>query len=162
MEKKIDNLELTGEVGFCPNCGHWVNVMVPPEDRTQARVARAVAQRGYRAGWTPAQFLVRQVVKLQEELGEVVEALGWRVPIYVATRILVAADAARLEFRIGNDWPQEIPEREVLEQVRAEVADLQVLIFNLAETLGVMLHERVDSEREALEKAERDVERGVV
>ena len=152
----------TGEVGFCPACGHWVAVKVPPDDRLQARVAAAVARRGYRRGWTPVAFFARQVVKLQEELGEVVEAMAWRMPIHAAARILAAADVARLEFRIGHDWPREDPPREVLEKLREELADLQVVVYNMATALGEMLGEDVDSGREAAAKAERDVERGVV
>ena len=151
----------TGEVGFCPQCGHWVAVAVPTEDRAQARVAAAVARRGYRAGWTTMAFLVRQMVKAQEELGEAVGALGWRVPMQAAVKILSAADIARIEFRAGQDWPREAAEPDVLRQVAEELADLQVVIFNAAAALGEMLGEDVDVVRMAMEKAERDVERGV-
>ena len=47
-----------------------------PRDRKrtpQQDVAELVAQRGDREGWTPEQFIARQVAKLAEEVGELAQ-----------------------------------------------------------------------------------------
>lgn len=128
---------------------------------TQQLVADLVARRGYWDGWTEAQFLVRQAVKLQEELGELFAALGEYAPTNVAERVQEAAFLARRVFRQGRGWPAEIEDDERLRQVRTELADLQVVLFNAAEVLGSLLGEFVDVEQEAVEKARADMERGV-
>jgi len=127
----------------------------------QDRVARAVEARGYRDGWSDEQYAARQVAKLGEELGEAVEnvaTLG-RAAHLNAERasweetVKSSAYWARMAFDYMPMW-----ERAAVldsEALASEAADLQVVLFTLADVLGV------DVVQAAITKAEADVNRGV-
>jgi len=121
----------------------------------QSSVANAVARRGYRNGWSNDQFAARQIAKLAEELAE----LAWfvrqrtkdydRSPLY--RKIAEAGKVGRWEFDNGY-WDNVSVN---VEAAAAELADVQVVIFCLADALGV------DVVQMAVDKAAADIERGV-
>lgn len=152
----------TNEYGFCGVCGETVRVMILPEDRAQARVALAVAKRGYRRGWSGDQFLGRQLAKMMEELGEAGAHLAGCVPFDLMERLQNLADQAKMYFDTGNpqDWGGYLNEDDFL-SLADELADMQVVLFNMASVLGELAGEPLDVVKMALEKAERDVARGV-
>ena len=130
----------------------------------QDKVAQAVRERGYYEKpngdpWTSEQLAARQVAKLAEELGELVEciaAFGWdgHRQRYGYEWLLEGAvrQSARDQFD-SDHWHGAV----VLNAYGAasELADLQVVLFTLADALGV------DAVELAVEKAERDKTRGV-
>lgn len=119
--------------------------------KNQIRVARAVKARGYRTNWTDSQFAARQAVKLIEESAELLDHVTG-LPGYFRMAVKESALMAR---RIFDD---KIFSKELTIGAAGavkELADCQVIIFNLADALGV------DSGAEALAKAESDISRGV-
>jgi len=126
--------------------------------KAQERVARAVEERGYRDGWTREQFAARQVAKLCEELGELCihvaqEVGGWiRYSKPWEMSLRNAAKRARQEFD-GGHWELATVIDE--DAAREELADLQVVVFALADALDF------DVVQAAVDKAEADVDRGV-
>ncbi len=130
----------------------------------QTEVARAVEERGYRAGWTRVQYLARQVAKLQEELAELVGVVrcrttGWLMWEEVARS---AGECARVAFDEGGEvaWGPAAVAGD-LDAVAEELADLQVVLFCAAETLGELLGTGFDVVEAARLKAAQDVARGV-
>lgn len=166
--KFIQDWVPTGEIGFCPTCGKHVVVKVLPEDRLQKRVVAAVVRRGYRDGWTPAQFLARQMLKLCEEFGEAYEIVD-RAVIPIAFGISALIWECGCRARKAFDLPQESWEYtpagnddpRALAALRLELVDMQVVLCNAAEALSELTGEEIDLMKEAAEKAEADVERGV-
>ena len=133
--------------------------------RVQDQVNWYVKARGYKckpdgSAWSSEQFAARQVAKLCEELGELrrytrqlgLHDTGW--PQYSKWERLLgqAAQVARQAFDEG-DWE----DAWVVSSKKAaqELADMQVVLFCLADALGVDVVEL------AREKAAADVERGV-
>jgi len=153
----------SGEVGFCSHCFETVSVIVPPEDRLQARIARATAKRGYREGWTATQFLARQLAKIVEELGEAGAHLVGLVPPVFMYRLQDAADLGKYIFdaRLPADWGSWPMAPEAMDRLAGELADVQVVLCNMAAALEELRGEPVDLMSMAAEKAEADVKRGV-
>lgn len=129
----------------------------------QDEVAAAVTERGYRAGWTAGQFAARQIAKLQEELGELAELTAtdafylkpWWLP-----HVREAARKCKWAFDSAEHWWKHAIIADV-ERAKEELADLQVVIFCLADALGEISGEPYDVVQAAVEKAQEDVERGV-
>jgi len=124
---------------------------------TQQKIAALIAKRGYRDGWTPEQFIARQVVKLQEELGELTG--GVDVPQWSLYAMQLAAQRARGAFDNEALWNYDIDVN--VNVMRSELADLVVVACVLAEALAEMSGQPFDVMAAALEKAQADVERGV-
>jgi len=127
----------------------------------QDLVAGAVRERGYYQKpdgtyWTREQLAARQVAKLTEELGELTEhiwACGQRQgPAYWEEALHIASTRAKRSFDRGNWEHAEVTDHEA---AVSELADLQVVLFTLADALGVDV---VDL---AMQKARGDVARGV-
>lgn len=113
----------------------------------QQRVYRSVEERGYVYGWTRDQLIARQVQKLTEELYELAENIS-------VTRIDLLAKAAA-EAKSDFDGKR-IPDlRANDEGLAKELADIQVVVFMIAEALGV------DVVTLAVQKATKDIARGV-
>lgn len=127
----------------------------------QERVAAAVAARGYREGWTAEQFAARQVCKLVEELAElsqVVEADTVRSYAYEEDLDQLGIDARKMfddETAWGWAGVQDIA------AARAELADIQVVVFTLAAALNEIDGEQWDVAQAALDKALADMGRDV-
>jgi NTP pyrophosphatase (non-canonical NTP hydrolase) len=127
----------------------------------QSEIYNAVKARGYldESKWTRDQLIVRQVVKLQEELGEAakqVEVLPGRFPYSSnADRVLTAMVDLGTEAKEAFDsrpfdGPNILPD-----SLRAEIPDILIPLLVLAELLGI------DVEQSARSKAESDIGRGV-
>lgn len=129
----------------------------------QAQVANATEERGYRDGWSDEQFLARQVVKLQEELGELSFPI-LRMPNNLEMDIVELASLAREAFD-NSDWSEVYfdydEEKNGFEIIRDEAADCLVVLFNIAATIEKLTGTRFDLVEEALQKATSDIPRGV-
>jgi NTP pyrophosphatase (non-canonical NTP hydrolase) len=121
----------------------------------------AVCDRGYYEKsngdpWTKEQLAARQVAKLTEELAELTEAI-WAIgqrngPAPWEESLWIAGKEARMAFD-GDSWENaEVTDAEL---AAGELADIQVVVFTLADALGEDVLEL------AREKALSDVERGV-
>jgi len=151
---------VSGEFGFCPECGKVVDVKVLPQDRLQKRIEKAVQERGYRDGWSPKQFLGRQVAKLLEELAEFSSPLIGVVPEYLYGEIVVVGDMGKFQFDHG-DWEDGYLSEDMAKSIREELFDMQVVLVNMAAAIGELLNEDCDLMKGAVEKAENDIKRGV-
>lgn len=125
----------------------------------QQLVAEAIRARGYRAGWTPAQFAARQVTKLTEELSELaryveVDDLDYVVWLWDLRDV---GELAREAFDNGS-WDGVV---EDVERVKDELADIQVVVFVLADVLGEMSGGEFDVVKAAMCKSAKDISRGV-
>jgi NTP pyrophosphatase (non-canonical NTP hydrolase) len=123
----------------------------------QHEIVSAVYRRGYRVRpdgtlWTDDQYAARQVAKLVEELGELVVHAGPALLQRWEHMLMSASANARRHFDDMDGWESVAVGREAAAE---ELADLQVVIFNMADALGVDVLEL------ALEKARGDIERGV-
>ena len=133
----------------------------------QREIYDAVVRRGYRKGWTADQFAARQVAKLTEEFGELIDyvhldhgdtldhsTLSWAV--------MIAAAEGR---RVFDDVSQERWAHSSITSPQAamdELADIVVVACCLAEALGEIRPDLdTDLMRAALAKASADVVRGV-
>ena len=131
-------------------------------ESAQRRVFAAVQARGYVNGWLEAQFVARQACKLQEELGEVFEAISYREygPL-TDDAVTAAADAARWDFDHKMQWIDHWSDDYDRfydgnrARIASELADMQVVLFAAAERMDI------DIVALAVEKAEADVTRGV-
>lgn len=130
---------------------------VAESDTDQQKVYTQTVLRGYREGWTPEQFLARQISKLAEELAEVVYCVrGLDTNLVLA--ILHAGAIAREQFDNRNFWSDNI---EIRPEVQSEIADLQVVVFNLAESLAEITGKAFNVSEAAVEKSSADKKRGV-
>jgi len=131
----------------------------------QAEIVANVDARGYRVKrdgirWTDAQYAARQVAKLTEELAELSAYIhhiqaGHGGPQCVARwelELSTAAIHAESAFDSGTWGRAHIAHAE---KAADEAADMLVVLYNLADALGVDLNAL------ALEKSRADVERGV-
>jgi len=148
------------EVGFCKKCGTVTEVAVLPQDRLQERVVAAVEKRGYMKGWTAGQFLARQAAKLMEELGELAADMRGVLPVELHSRMQDAADSGRFHFDTGY-WHDGIWDTDQLERIWKELVDMQVVLACAAGALEKVGRPGCDLMQGAVEKAEKDVERGV-
>jgi NTP pyrophosphatase (non-canonical NTP hydrolase) len=122
----------------------------------QEEVYRAVEDRGYLnpEKWSNDQLIIRQIVKLIEELGE----LSWNTRVRVsdrATYVLMRAENLGKFAKEVFDSGQFIEPMYDKTMLKRELADIQVVVFVLATLLGI------DSEEEAWHKATKDVPRGI-
>ena len=124
---------------------------------TQETVADLVSERGYREGWTPAQFIARQVAKLAEELAEL--ACHVRMPVALTRSIALLGLVARKCFDDESIWPKSTSC--AVWPTQEELADIQVVVFCIAEALGEASNKPFDVSEAALEKARADAIRGV-
>jgi len=150
----------TGEFGFCQECGETVEVKVHPHDRLQARIAAAVARRGYRDDWSEYQFLYRQIAKLAEEYAEAFMTVQHNMPDCFLRWIETVGDLGKWHFDHGY-WTDGRMSQEDLLALLDELSDMQVVLSNATSAIEAILGERVDLMRLACEKAEKDIERGV-
>lgn len=126
----------------------------------QKTVYDAIKARGYvKPHSDPRNILVRQVVKLMEELGELADNVSVilddqaaKPAVYLLEDMRTLGEDARACF--DEDWFAG-PRISDPDEVRKELADLQVVLFVAAETMGF------DVVEAAVEKSRRDVGRGV-
>lgn len=143
-------------------------IKMQPVKEIQNLVAEAIEQRGYRKDWTDAQFLARQIAKLQEELAEM--AYHVRDDVYAGDdqtelelRIQTAGSRAKAYF--DGNWFHTAGLRddsvETREAIKSEAADCLVVLFNIAAVIEQITGEPFDLVTAALQKARSDVKRGV-
>lgn len=131
--------------------------------KAQDIVAQAVEDRGYyqkKDGtyWRESQLAARQVAKLTEELGELLESIA--AEFQGSTRITTpfegllksAARVARRAFDSEWAWRHSVVRDP--DAAASELADVQVVVYTMADALGV------DVEQLAIDKATKDVARG--
>jgi NTP pyrophosphatase (non-canonical NTP hydrolase) len=122
----------------------------------QSEVYYAVKARGYLGGWTDEQIVARQIVKLIEELGEMVgsvDANGITSPhlAWILFDMAQLGTRARAVFDNREGWDVLVNWTDL----RHELADVAVPLAVAAETA------RLDLMRAAERKAMADVKRGV-
>lgn len=124
--------------------------------RSQNKVAQLTIKRGYRDGWTDNQFAARQVAKLIEEVAELADDFDFQHPdIY--WKIQRAGEMARRAFDNKSIWS----DSGVLGHAIDELADILVVVFNLADAIGKIRGKEVNIIQMAIDKASSDVKRGV-
>ena len=125
-------------------------------NEAQDTVAANVAARGYRDGWTTAEFVARQFVKMTEELDEAVGNIGlprsysgveWRV------KLKEAGANAREAFDDKGSWVGVYLGN--YSAIQAELTDMMVVLLAAADALGFYILPA------AIEKSSADVARGV-
>jgi hypothetical protein len=141
----------------------------------QQLVCELVQRRGYREGWTASEFLVRNVIKLQEELAELTGVSLPRIGTFnnYGPALMLVGVVARTVFDAPKDdfdveWAatnERLRDPKWIDAIGQELADMQVVLFCAAEALS-SLYERQDAEpfdliEAALKKAAADVDRGV-
>ena len=137
--------------------------------KPQRQVYNNVAARGYTEGWTDEQFAARQVAKMQEELGELSYLFSGEPTIFLDSglqeRLFDLIDDAGAEsgrmFDNHGEWKNAAVSD--IERAKKELADIQVVVFCLAEALSKLDAgaEPFDVVATAVEKSGEDVERGV-
>lgn len=122
----------------------------------QKRIYEAIEARGYLGDWTRDELIGRHLLKLIEEASELVGAV--EVPgsatFWPWHNLWKAAERSRVLFDKGDKstWAGLEIDQEILKK---ELADCAVVLFSLAQVVGF------DLLQAAVEKAERDVKRGV-
>jgi hypothetical protein len=136
--------------GMCPRCASVV--LEALDGGSQSKVVSAVGERGYRDGWTDAQFAARQIAKRTEELAE--EAVNYRLPSLLVLALSIAGMIARYLFDRRRPWRH----ADVLDisGARAEAVDGCVADLCKAEMLGM------DLVAAALLRSRRDAENGAM
>jgi len=119
--------------------------------QTQAAVYAAVSARGYTSGLSRDEFAARQVAKAFEELYEL--SKHFCLPENLAQYLQMAGVAARAMFDNQAAWRG--CGVNAGDGVGDELADIQVVLYCLAESLGI------DVESLAARKASEDIKRGV-
>jgi NTP pyrophosphatase (non-canonical NTP hydrolase) len=126
-------------------------------ERTPQDVAGLVAQRGDRGGWTPEQFIARQVCKLAEEVGELAQLVD--LPGQLGPLIASTGTIARWTLGQDQTW-QDGGTSCAPHALMAELADVQVVVFCLAEELARPTGEDYDVVEHALVNVAGDTMRG--
>lgn len=119
----------------------------------QALVAKAVADRGYRQGWTDEQYAARQICKAVEELSELSGAIQNPFQFDWMAYLEQAEFEARDCFDDKASWEHIKGVKKGI--VAIELPDVLIPLLVLAETLGI------DLEQAVREKVLGDVARGV-
>ena len=131
----------------------------------QQKVTDATKERGYRDGWTPEQFLARQIVKMMEELGELTHWILDFPNDELAERICDLATLCRHDFDDTERWKESKVKADAAiinnpKLLQKEAADMQVVLFNMADAIATITGQPFDVVQAAVEKSKGDVERG--
>lgn len=119
----------------------------------QAEVLAAVMARGYREGWADQPFMARQVAKVAEEIGELVDTFDFGVDGTWMRKVREAACITRITFN-NELWGWENARVKDKADLEGEVADVLISLLCLAEVAGF------DALEVVRRKALADVERG--
>lgn len=130
-------------------------------ENAQKIVSDNVKARGYYDGFTLGQLAARHIAKLQEELGELAEAVD--LPGELRIAINAAAAIARTQFDDLEKW--KYPTTTASYKAQVELSDVEVVTLSLAEILN-RIGQRVgrtkyDVIELAVGKSANDVKRGV-
>lgn len=122
----------------------------------QKQVSDNIITRGYREGYSLNTFAGRQFIKLVEEIGELLQSiLGLEKYFYQVVKL--AGDQAHWLF----DMPATGLSILLLEAAKRELADVQVVIFSMAQAIAEIEGKPFDVGQAALEKSQKDIERGI-
>ena len=131
-----------------------------PYASPQRDVFMSTVKRGYLGKWSIVEFAVRQIAKAMEELAELSEtvvASDMRVKNLFAEMQEVGElartvfDDEAVNWRSGVDY----------DKFCEELSDLQVVVFNAADAIGIAANETYSSAIAAVKKARADIDRGV-
>lgn len=134
----------------------------------QKQISENIRARGYYEGYKPVPLMARHVAKLAEELGE----LGDEFYMGACGTLLEDFESnlrhtkiyAKLVFD-NSDWQSssfliDPNEKETVSKIKKELADCLVVIMSMAQIVSDNFGE-FDVLQAALDKSERDIERGV-
>jgi len=127
----------------------------------QEKIYNAVVARGYHEGLSEQEFAAKQVAKLGEEFGELAELVRTVEGYYSWWSVSVSSGVmdCRTAFDTRHEW-RGMRIRN-LENAKAELADVAVVVLLLAGTISRITGQPFDVVQAAVEKAEADIERGV-
>lgn len=134
--------------------------------KQQKEIFQAVVARGYMNGWLLRQFAARQILKLVEEVAEVVEylVLDESKPDAQTFRESIAA-AGQAARRLFDQSPADRPyfalDYDNVKDLLKEAADVQVILCCLVESINRDTWLGFDIMGEAHKKAVADISRGV-
>lgn len=147
----MGNFMKTGEVGFCPTCGTVAEVVVLPQDRLQARIAKAAGKKfpGIdQPGWLPKAVTM------------VYEAACWAVDdLYGIVTADVEHNASEGQ-RVTKEALASVPllatwiDADALGELRETLLEIQMRLCLAAEALSEAADEPVDLMRLAAERLE--------
>jgi NTP pyrophosphatase (non-canonical NTP hydrolase) len=132
----------------------------------QQIVADATKERGYRDGFTDEQFLARQILKMQEELGELVDHVNKFEDDSIAWDVLELGEKSRGSFDRIEEWQKAFTclaatAKGNPDLLREEMTDMMVVLFNMATVIEEITEEPFDVVQSAVDKSRSDVKRGV-
>lgn len=131
----------------------------------QTKVLTNVANRGYLDGWTIEQFLLRQLVKLVEEVCELYLSVQWNNTSIQHRRlrelVTVTREQARLVFDDKSLWTKRDIEPVELAAIKSETADVVVVACCIAGAVRELTGEYFPLMQAAAEKSNGDIKRGV-
>jgi len=126
----------------------------------QEKIYNAVVERGYHEGLSEQEFAAKQVAKLGEKFGELAEFVAsrtWNQPWWIYHIRNMSRDCRRA-FDCITEWSGMTID---VNGIRAELADVAVVVLLMSETISHITGQPFDVIQAAVEKAEKDVERGV-
>ena len=149
---------------------YWINQAKKEEiekqrkilNNVQATVYQNCVKRGYRKGWTAEQFLARQILKMQEELGESSQYFALN-SIAIFSSIAHTGKRAQKKFDDGRYglFGEDFAHPSVVDGFKKELADMQVVLFQMAAMVEEIEGEPFSVVEAALKKSGKDIERGV-
>jgi hypothetical protein len=132
----------------------------------QSIVHENCRSRGYVNSWSYGAFLVRNVFKIIEEVWELYGTILVNKPTSIILtnidfHLREAAIRAETQFiaAIKNQTPDINPVN--MDDVKKELADVQVVVFNIAAALSELSGSYFDVVQAAVDKSESDIKRGI-
>lgn len=145
----------------------------PPPAKTHYQTPQSIVNdniraRGYRDGWSAESFLMRQITKLAEELGEVarnvrladdldfgIEATGREA------KDLFDKDKQDSDLFKAANYVLPCGYTSHIESISSELTDMQVVLFAAASVIEELTGRPFDIQMEAIRKSQADISRGV-
>lgn len=133
----------------------------------QSKIAQLVTDRGCREGWTAEQFAARQVLKLTEELAGLfrwfnfLSAEAHRLRSRMIAPIGIGYQAKHAGHTLEDEGHGRMAIYDNIRPAKEELADIQIIVFCLAEALGEYEGKPFDIVRAALDRAAEAVERRI-
>jgi len=107
---------------------------------------------------TAQQFATRQAVKLVEELSELSAGMGTSLPYEMRRKLMLIGLPAREEFdHLGYSLHASAWGQYEIQKIKDELADIQVVVFCLAQALEELDGTPFDIIQEAMDKSTSDI-----